>query len=179
MKPTTVREVPPYRLVSTRPWLRYASKWDRLRSVAKTMNLSRAARTHLEWIIWYETAGAQNARATCRHFGIPPQTFYRWQRRFSETNLRSLEDRSHRPQRVRRRTITPVEESRVVALRKKHLAYSKLKLAILYRQAYGQPLSSWKIQKVIEAHRLYPHPQTAARTAARRCGSGSNTPVSP
>ena len=168
MKPSTIREVYPYRLVSTKPWLRYPSKWERYRAMAKTMGLSRNARTRLEWVIWYETTGQRNARATCRHFGIPPQTLYRWKERFSETNLRALEDRSHRPQRVRVRTITPLEEQRVIGLRKTHLHYSKLKLAVLYRQQYGTVISSWKIQRVIEAHRLYPHPQKAARTAAKR-----------
>lgn len=168
MKPSTIRQVHPYRLVSTKPWLRYASKWERYRDLAKSLHLSREARARLEWFLWYETAGQRNARAACRHFGIPPKTFYRWKARFEETNLRSLEDRSHRPHRVRQRTITPEEEQRVIRLRKASLHYSKLKLAVLYRQAYGMSLSSWKIQKVIEAHRLYPNPVKAARTAAKR-----------
>lgn len=37
-----------------------------------------------------------------------------------------------------------------------------------YTQLYQEPISSWKVQKVIEKHRLYYHPQQAARTAARR-----------
>ncbi|TSC64155.1 MAG: Uncharacterized protein G01um1014106_255 [Parcubacteria group bacterium Gr01-1014_106] len=168
MKPATIREAHPYRLVSTRPWLRYASKWDRLRALAKTLGLSREARNRLEWMLWYTTAGQKNARATCRHFGIPPKTFYVWHKRFSETHLRSLEDRSHRPHRVRSRMITAEEEQRVIALRKAHLAYSKLKLAVLYRQRHGVPISSWKIQKVIEGRQLYPNPVKAARTAAKR-----------
>lgn len=171
MRPTrlaTVIERRPFILSSTKPILRFPNKWERFRAMARTMGLSREARTRLEWIIWYGTTGQENARATCRHFGIPPQTFYRWQRRFAETNLRSLEERSHRPHCVRQRTITPEEEQRVIRLRKEHLSYSKLKLAVLYHQAYGTPISSWKIQKVIEARRLYPHPSKAARTAVKR-----------
>lgn len=168
MRPTTVIERRPFILSSTKPILRFSSKWERFRAMGRAMNLSREARSRLEWVIWYETAGEQNARATCRHFGIPPQTFYRWKERFVETHLRSLEDQSHRPHRVRTRTIMPDEEQRVIALRKAHVHYSKLKLAILYRQAYGTPISSWKIQKVIETYRLYPNPVKAARTAAKR-----------
>lgn len=168
MRPSTVIERRPFILSSTKPILRFSSKWDRLRAVAKDLPLSRGARTRLAWMIWYETVGNRNARATCRRFGIPPQTFYRWKERFIETNLRSLEEKSHRPHRVRQRMITPEEEQRVIRLRKTHLVYSKLKLAVLYRQAYGTPISSWKIQKVIERYRLYPHPQKAARTAAKR-----------
>lgn len=168
MRPTTIVQRRPFILSSTKPILRFSSKWDRLQAVAKEMGLSRPARARLEWMIWYATAGKENARATCRHFGIPPQTFYRWQGRFSETNPRSLEDRSHRPHHVRQRTITSTEEQRVIRLRKAHLAYSKLKLQVLYQGVYGTPISSWKIQKVIETYRLYPNPQKAARTAAKR-----------
>lgn len=157
-----------FRVFSSVPTLRFANRWERYRELAKTLGLSREARKRLEWFLWYETAGQQNARATCRHFGIAPKTFYGWQARFSETNLRSLEEKSHRPHRVRSRTITPEEEARVIALRKTHLLYSKLKLVVLYQEAYGTLISSWKIQKVIEAYRLYPNPRKAARTAAKR-----------
>jgi hypothetical protein len=34
------------------------------------------------------------------------------------------------------------EEARVIALRTAHLTYSKLKLAVLYRQRYGTTISS-------------------------------------
>jgi transposase InsO family protein len=169
MRPPHVLTPPDtYTFISHVPTLRFANRWERYRELAKTLGLSREARKRLEWFLWYETTGKKNARATCRHFGIPPKTFYARQKRFDETNLRSLEERSHRPHRVRSRTITPEEESRVVQLRMAHLRYSKMKLAVLYAQRYGTPISSWKIQKVIEKHRLYPHPQKAARTAAKR-----------
>ena len=35
------------------------------------------------------------------YFGISPQTFYRWRRRYDPQNLRALEDGSHRPHRRR------------------------------------------------------------------------------
>ena len=38
-----------------------------------------------------------NARLTCRHFDISPQTFYRWRRRYKPHDLASLEERSRRP----------------------------------------------------------------------------------
>jgi transposase len=34
----------------------------------------------------------RNARLTCRHFGLSPDTFYLWKKRFSPGNLRTLED---------------------------------------------------------------------------------------
>jgi transposase InsO family protein len=53
-------------------------------------------------------------------------------------------------------------------LRKAHLCYSKLKLALLYREQFGIPISSWKIQQVIQRHRLYPNPKKAQMTARKR-----------
>jgi len=52
---------------------------------------------------YYESHG-HNARLTCRHFDISPQTFYRWKRRYDPKNLKTLEDRSRRPRHVRQPT---------------------------------------------------------------------------
>lgn len=142
--------------------------WTRLRAAAKAQNLSRQARHRLEWMIWYWTKADGNARATCRHFGISPKVFYFWKNRFSETALVTLEERSHRPHRLRESTLNGTEIERIVALRQRHLRYSKLKLAILYREQYGEPISSWKIQQVIQRHQLYPNPKAAENTAKKR-----------
>lgn len=146
----------------------FNNKWQRLRAVAKEVRLSHDAKRRLDWIIWYETKGNRNARATCRHFGIAPKTFYTWLKRFDDARLVSLEDRSHRPHAVRMPTITPEAEQRVIALRKKHLYYSKIKLSKLYEEQYGTPMSSWKIQRVIQQFKLYPNRKKAARVAAKR-----------
>lgn len=146
----------------------FADKWRRLRASAKAMKLSREACKRLEWFIWYETVGACNARATCRHFGIAPKVFYFWRRRFIESHLPSLEDRSHRPLRARMSTLTSVEIERIVLLRQQYLRYSKIKLAIIYRERFGVPISSWKIQQVIQRRGLYPNPKRAENTAKKR-----------
>ena len=141
---------------------------ERTRASARAHGLSHSARLRLEWMLWYETTGNRNARATCRHFGIAPKVFYCWRKRFDGQNLGSLEERSRRPLRVRCRMTTPGQEARIVALRQEYMLYSKMKLAVLYKERYGHAVSSWQIQKVIELHRLYPHPKKAAMTAARR-----------
>ena len=64
--------------------------------------LSRTAQLRLVWMSHYLRHG-RKAAFTCRHFGISRQTFYRWWRRYDPHNLTSLEDRSHRPRRRRRR----------------------------------------------------------------------------
>ena len=57
------------------------------------VELSKPARQRLKWFDYYNSHG-HNARLTCRYFGISPQTFYRWKRRYNPHHLESLEDRS-------------------------------------------------------------------------------------
>ena len=139
-----------------------------MRAAGKAQRLSRDARKRLEWMIWYATTGRGNARATCRHFGIVPKVFYFWKKRFSESNLRLLEDRSHRPHRARISTLTGTQIEHIVALRRQYMRYSKMKLAILYHENYGEKISSWKVQQVIERFQLYPNPKRACNTAKKR-----------
>src|SRR3989338_857375 len=65
--------------------------------------LSRAAKQRLQVLDWYRVHG-ENARLTCRHFGISPDTFYRWKRRYNPKALTTLESRSHRPHHLRQPT---------------------------------------------------------------------------
>ena len=71
--------------------------------LAEPPELSKPARQRLKWLDYYREHGS-NARLTCRHFDIPPQTFYRWKGRYDPKDLTSLEGRSHRPKRVRQPT---------------------------------------------------------------------------
>jgi len=144
------------------------TRHERWRSVAKTLQLSPKARQRLEWFIYYETKGGQNVLRTCRYFGIAPKTFYKWRHRFTEANLRLLEEHDRAPKRRRSRMITPVQEERIVALKRSHIRWGKEKIAAVYTTTYGEPVSSWKAQKVIEKHRLYYHLAKQARINRKR-----------
>lgn len=156
------------------PQLKLLSTHERWRRVGKILALSRVATQRLEWVIYYRDHG-HNASLTCRHFGIARKTFYKWYGEFDEDNLYSLyklEDRSKAPMRVRQRQITQQEESRIIALRKKyHNRYGKMKLKQLYHTEYGETISSWKIQRVIEVWHLYKNPQQTQRVATKRARS--------
>jgi len=65
-------------------------------------DISREAQRRLAWFDWYWAHG-RNARLTCRHFGISPDTFYRWKQRYDRKRLSSLESSSRRPHRFRQR----------------------------------------------------------------------------
>ena len=57
---------------------------------------------------------------------------------------------------------------KIVQLRKKHICYSKIKLAKIYLREYKESISSWKIQKVIEKYKIYPNPIKTARITKKR-----------
>lgn len=59
--------------------------------ISAIKKLSKRAKQKLQWMDWYATHG-NNARLTCRHFGISPDVFYRWKNRYNPYNLLSLED---------------------------------------------------------------------------------------
>ncbi len=78
----------------------------RLASIRLTTTLSRDAKQRLKWVDYYHQHG-NNARLTCRHFGIAHRTFYRYYNRFKLQGLRGLENQSCRLQQVRHSTTLP------------------------------------------------------------------------
>lgn len=144
------------------------SRYERWRKLVDALKLSKEAKRRLEWMIYYETTSKRNASLTCRHFDIVPKTFYKWKKLFNEQNLRSLETRSTAPKHVRQKAITPLEEDRVVTLRKARMRWGKVKLARHYKNTYHEAISSWKIQYTIKKYNLYYNPKKNARTQAKK-----------
>jgi transposase InsO family protein len=103
--------------------------------------LSRQERQRLKMLQWYEDHG-RNARLTCRRFGVSPDTFYRWWRRYQRAGPRALEDRSHRPHQARQPTWSPELAQAVLGLRQAHPGWGKDKLVVLLRQAGWQVSTS-------------------------------------
>lgn len=85
----------------------------------------------LEWFEYYERCG-KNARLTCRHFGISPDTFYRWKKRYDPTNLLSLVDdkKSRRPKNLRKPSTPPWVINRIKELYEAYPAWSRNKLSV-------------------------------------------------
>ena len=103
-----------------------------LASLARRNHLSKEAKKRLGWFDYYRKTG--NARLTCRYFGISPQTFYRFKRRFNPRNLTTLESKSPKPQRVRRPETPPQVVEKVRELREKYPRWGKDKLVVLLRR---------------------------------------------
>ena len=145
-------------------------RYERWRRVADILKVSKRAKQRLEWIVWYyEHEG--NVSLTCRYFGIQRKTFYKWFKFFDQNNLYTLhllEEKSRVPRKKRTRTIAPDVLGRIIALRKSHMRYGKMKLKEIYEQTYGETISSWKIQCVITDFTLYYKPSKNTRIQAKR-----------
>ena len=151
--------------------IKLLSKYERWKKTAEKLKLSKEAKQRLNWIIYYYEKSNKNASLTCRHYGISRKTFYKWFNQFDENNLctlKNLENKSKVPKKFRQREITPIQEQRIIELRKKYIRYGKLKLQKIYQNKYDETISSWQIQKVIEDKKLYHNPIKTAKITKKR-----------
>jgi len=118
--------------------------------LARIRELSREASKRLKWFDYYNSHG-RNARLTCRYFGISPQTFYRWKRRYDPKHLESLEDRSHKPRRLRQPTWNYELAQEVLRLREEYPRWGKDKLSKLLHEQ-GHQVSTSMVGRIL--HRL-------------------------
>lgn len=135
--------------------IKIPEKWILLRNVGRDI-LSEKAQEKLEWIIFYNSIAGRNILVTASYFGISPKTLYKWLKRFDEKNLCTLEEQSRKPLKVRGWMVTREEESNIVNLRKDNLELGKKKLQVIYKREYGKYISTWKIERVVRRHNLFP-----------------------
>jgi putative transposase len=118
-----------------------------LKLARRSGDIPKEAIQRLKWFDYYYSRH-QNARLTCRHFDINPQTFYRWKRRYDPRNLKTLENRSHRPKHLRQPTASPELIGTVIKLREQYPRWGKDKLVILLRKQ-GFKVSTSMVGRVI------------------------------
>lgn len=138
--------------------LKPRSTTDHLRALAEYWHISAEAKQRLEWIIFYQTVGKRNAKATAAYFGISTKTFHKWKSRFNPHVIQSLEGQSRAPKKKRVWQVSRQEEEPIVSLRKANLEFGKKKLQVIYQREYGSYISTWKIERVVRKHKLYPDP---------------------
>lgn len=148
--------------------LKPRTTFDNWRTFANNNHLSASAKQRLEWLIFYFSVGKKNARTTAAYFGISPKTFHKWKKRFDPKYIQSLEESSRAPHKRRTWQVTSLEEERIINLRKAYLKYGKRKLKLLYFQEYGELVSTWKIERVVRKHQLYPPLDKYQKLAQRR-----------
>jgi transposase InsO family protein len=145
-------------------------RYELWRGAAERSGIKTHERLRVEWMVFYCTAANRNAALTARHFSISRKTFYKWWKRFKDSkyDVHSLADQSKAPCHRRSWEVSLVQEERVRRLRKRYPYYGKKKLKVLYRRDYSEGISTWKIERVIRRHRLYPDRRKAERTARKR-----------
>jgi len=146
------------------------NRYEHWRGVADLLRFTTRERLRVEWIVFYYTAGKENATLTAQHFGISRKTFYKWAKCFrdSKYDVHSLADRSRAPHRKRHWEMTLIQEERIRRLRKRYPYYGKKKLKVLYEKEYCDEISTWKIERVIRRYKLYPDQRRAEKIARRR-----------
>lgn len=144
------------------------SSIDHWRDLAEYWHISEPAKRRLEWLIFYHSIGNRDATKTAKYFDISTKTFHKWKSRFNPVVIQSLEEKSRAPIKHRTWEVTRQEETQVIRLRNQtKRMWGKAKLKVLYLQIYKQHISTWKIERVIRRHKLYPDPKQHEKSVKR------------
>ena len=122
------------------------------RSALKTEALTKKTKQRLKILDWRHQHG-HNLSLTARRFGIQRLTLRRWVKRVKQSGPVGLNDRSHRPQRLRQ-PITPWNTvMAVVKLRRQYPAWSKYKIRILLARE-GVVVSASTVGRILKRRGL-------------------------
>ena len=146
------------------------SRYELWRGIANLLGFGVHERLRVAWIVFYYTAGKENAGQTAKHFSISRKTFHKWFKRFKDSkyNVKSLADQSKAPRHKRNWEVTLIQEERIRRLRNRYPYYGKKKLKVLYEKGYSEWISTWKIERVIRRYKLYPDKRKQEKTARKR-----------
>lgn len=120
----------------------------------KLTKLSRSAKQRLKWMDHF--GKYRNARLTCRHFGISPNTFYLWKKRFAPSNLKTLEDdfKTRKPHRVRKPKYTLSHIVNIKKLKEVNPKLGKTNISRILKET-GITLSPSTVNRIISAFKKY------------------------
>lgn len=112
-------------------------------------HLSRDAKQRLKWMEHFKKY--RSARLTCRHFGISPDTFYLWQKRFDPNNLLTLEDnkKTRKPRKLRASKHLAVSLETVRKLKEVNPKLGKVRIAKILKEM-GYKISSSTISRILK-----------------------------
>jgi transposase-like protein len=120
----------------------------------EAVTLSRPAKQRLKWMEHFRKY--RNARLTCRHFGISPDTFYLWRKRFNPNNLLSLEDntKTRKPYNIRASKHKEAQLETVRKLKEVNPRLGKVRIPKILKEL-GYSISPSTVSRII---RLLKHP---------------------
>ena len=135
-------------------WTIHLRDVRRLLKRAKELELSDGAVQRLKWFA-YALEHDCNVSLACRHFGIARSTFLRWAERFDASDIRTLEDESRRPKRVRAPETAPHIVAMIRDIRLKQPLLGKDAIAELLRSEYGIDVSASTVGRTIARHGFF------------------------
>jgi transposase InsO family protein len=121
--------------------------------ISRIYSPSKEAKQRLSWIDHYKKH--KNGRLTCRYYGIPPKTFYKWRKRYDTRGIKGLEPVSKRPHTFRESKIPLEHIDAVIHWRKAYPVYSKYKIAVLVEREDGIKMSPSTVGRVFKQYKLF------------------------
>lgn len=115
--------------------------------------LSRPAKQRLRWMEHFSKY--RNARLTCRHFGISPDTFYLWKKRFNQNNPLSLEDnfKTRKPHKLRASKHKRKQLETIAKLKNIDPRLGKIRIAKILKET-GYKISSSTVGRILKDIRI-------------------------
>jgi len=132
-----------------------------------SVGLSDKAKQRSKWIDWYFAHGL-NKRLTARHFGLSPNTIYKWLRRGQGKTLKSYESYSTKPKRFRQSNLPTSTIKLIHQLRQEDMGLSKYKLNIILKRDYDINLSASSIGRILTKSGLIKESQNIRSIKRRR-----------
>ena len=126
----------------------------KLQKQSVMMGLGDEVRQKLEWFLFYLESG-KSVSQTCVHFGIARSTFYRWVQRFDPQDLRTLEEKSHRPRMLRQTKVSQTLSDLVRMYRMQNPYLGKEHIAELLEAEHTITVSPSTIGRIITQGNLY------------------------
>jgi len=121
--------------------------------ISKIYSPSKEAKQRLLWIDHYKKH--KNGRLTCRYYGIPPKTLYKWLKRYQLKGIKGLESVSTKPHTFRESKIPLKHIDRVIHWRKLYPVYSKYKIAVLLEREDGIKMSPSTVGRIFKQYKLF------------------------
>jgi hypothetical protein len=66
-------------------------RYECWRGVADLLDFTTQERLRMEWMVFYYTAGKENATPTAQYFAISSKTFHKWLKRFKDSKIQCPE----------------------------------------------------------------------------------------
>lgn len=133
----------------------------------KTENISEKAKQKLKVIDWLRMHKG-NVSLTARHFGITRKTVKKWRNDFNKFGIQGLNDKSHRPKKLRTMITSWLIINEIVKLRKQYPAWSKYKIARILKRDKGIVVSASTVGRVLKKKGLIDKKKSKKRHKAAK-----------